>query len=263
MPTGLQDIEKLQTVLMAFLILMGRFSGFFAISPFFSRRAMPRAVRLGIIAVPSIMCTPALVEALQATSGLSVQYAALVSKELMLGFFLGVLTWLPVRGLELAGTLFDTQIGSTQGQDLDVIFSAQTTSTAILLSQIFSGYFFSSAGFIIVMSMLFDSISIWPPTDMLPQLSANALPLFLRFSGMLFFTAVALTLPISGFLLLADIAIAFLTRTAQSLNALTFAPPVKSFIVLTMLGVYLEIAYPKIMEALATSITLMSKVLAP
>lgn len=258
-----RDIEQLHLALMAFLLLMARFSGFFMISPFLSRKAMPRIVRLGIIAIPSLICTPVVAESLHPMDGLAARYILLAVKELMLGYVIGMLTWLPVHGLELAGAIFDTQTGSTQAQDFDSLFGSQITQTAILLSQIFSCYFFSAGGFLIILTLLFDSINLWPPAESLPVISKNAPFLLIRFAAATFFTAIAFTVPICGFTLLVDIAIALLARTTPSLNALTFSPQVKTVIVLLMLGAYLEAAYPKIIDALSENLTLTSRVMAP
>jgi type III secretion protein T len=114
--------------------------------------------------------------------------------------------------------------------------------------QIFSGFFFASGGFLLVQMLLFDSVSLWPVTQPLPPLDDDAAFLVMRFAGVLFFTAVVFALPISGFMFLADVAIAFVARSAPTLNALTFGMPVKSAVLLIMLFLYLDLAFPKMMQ---------------
>jgi type III secretion protein T len=109
--------------------------------------------------------------------------------------------------------------------------------------------------------IIFDSYQIWPANGMLPPLDEGAMLLFGRFAGVLFFTSVVFALPISGFMLLADIAIAFVARSAPTLNALTFGMPVKSAILLIMLGFYLDIAYPAVMEGFSGALAITEKVL--
>ncbi|WP_424978268.1 EscT/YscT/HrcT family type III secretion system export apparatus protein [Leisingera sp. S232] len=256
--TGLIDFAISGT-----LLVMARFTGYFAVSPFFSKRAMGRSVRLGFILAAAFICAPPVVMELHSTPELGRNLHTLVIKEFILGFLLGVLTWLPVRGLEFAGVVLDTQRGSTQAQDYDVIFAAQTTPTAILLAQTFSAYFFTSGGLLMVLTMLFESTRIWPPAAPFPEISANSSALLIQFAGILFVTALAVAMPISGFMIIADIVIAFLARSAQSLNALTFGMPVKSGIMLILLFFYLEIVYPKIMMTFGETLAMMSKVLVP
>ena len=59
---------------------------------------------------------------------------------------------------------------------------------------------------------------------------------------------------------ISDIAVAFIARSAPTLNALTFGMPVKSSILLIMLGFYIEIAYPAVMEGFAGALSLTEKV---
>ncbi|WP_011579460.1 MULTISPECIES: flagellar biosynthetic protein FliR [Chelativorans] len=259
------DNRELLDLLLAFLLSMTRLSGFFAISPFFSRKSMPRIVRFGTMAAMSFP----IVSSLAAEVGTEIarqggalpSYPVLIVKELALGLFLGTLVWLPIRGLELAGVILDTQRGSTQAEDYDVVFSAQTTPTAIFLSQLFAGFFFAAGGFLMVMTIFYQSIAIWPPMDLLPAFTRETLLLFVRFAGMVYFTALVLVLPISGFMLLSDICIAFLARSAPSLNALTLGMPVKSAVLLVMLIFYIALLYPKLWETVAGSLVLMQQVL--
>lgn len=256
------DIESTYPVLAAFVLLLARFSGFFATSPFFSM-GMPKSVRLCVIGIPSLICTPAAAAALPSMDMLATRCVALAFKELVLGYLIGVLTWLPVRGLEFGGTILDTQTGSTQAQDFDMVSGEQVTPIALLLSQIFLACFFASGGFLIVMTMLCDSIRLWSPAELLPGLSSASVPLLIRFASAALVSAVAFILPSSGFIFLADILVVFLVRTAPSLNFLSFSAPIKSIIALGVLGLYVEIAYPAMISALSQGITLMSKVLTP
>lgn len=260
-----QDLwQATHDIFVGYTLVMARFSGFFVVSPFFSRRAMTRMVRLGVIAALSfVYAPPVIVQVQQADPGLGGQFQLLAAKELMIGYLLGVLCWLPLRGMELAGVLLDTQRGSTQAMDYDVIFAAQTTPTAIFMSQLFSGYFFAAGGYLLVVEMLARSFETWSPLAAFPTVGDDAVMLFIRFSGALFFVAVGIVLPISGFMLIADIVIAYLARSAQTLNALTFGMPVKSAIMLAFMPLYLPILYPKILAALSQSLEFLSRVFAP
>ena len=259
------DNRELLDLVLALLLSMARLSGLLAVSPFFSRKSMPRIVRFGLIAAMSLPILHGL--SVQITDEIAKHggnypgYLAVIMKELALGFLLGALIWLPVRGLELAGVILDTQRGSTQAEDFDVVFSAQTTPVAIFFSQLFAGFFFSSGGFLIVMAMFYQSFSIWPPLDMLPDLSRETILLFICAAGLVYFTATKFVLPISGFMFLADICIAFLARSAPSLNALTLGMPVKSAILLFMLIFYVSILYPEVLQALSGALAMMQQVL--
>ncbi|WP_176086026.1 type III secretion system export apparatus subunit SctT [Martelella sp. HB161492] len=265
---GLQQLNdalssQLNTIVYCLVLVMFRFYAFFALSPFFSKYAMTGFVRMGIIACVSIIVVPsAYAEAMAMKDGPTMQLAFAL-KELALGFFLSILTWLPVRGLEIAGVIIDTQRGATQSQSFDPIFSEQTTPTAILLAQIFSGYFFACGGFLLVLATMYKSFVIWPVFQPFPAIDEKHVALYLQMAGHVFFSAIVLVAPIAGFMLIADIAIAFLARSAQSLNALTLGMPVKSAIVLTMLLFYCGIMFPRTMEVFSQSLDMLAKVFQP
>lgn len=254
------DPRQIDHVIMSMVIVTSRILALFYVSPFFAGKTMPRTVRIGLTVALSFVVIPAPFAAFEADPSLGDRFLPLVVKEVVIGIVLGMLIWMPVRGLELAGVILDTQRGSTQAQDMDPLFGASLPPTAILLNQMFSGYFFSSGGFLIVLMLIFNSFAIWPPTAALPPLSGDAAYLFIKFSGLALFAAIIFVLPISGLMVLADIVIAFLARSATTLNALTFGMPVKTAIMLLVLAFYIQFAYPRVLETLADALALTEEV---
>ena len=256
------DVEALNLLIISQTLVGARILAFLTVSPFFGRAAMGRTVRIGLMIALSILVVPDVFLQFRAAPQSAGAVVPLLIKEVVIGLVLGMIVWLPVRGIEMAGVLFDTQRGSTTAQDFDIIFNAQTTPTAILLSQLFSGFFFASGGFLMVQLLIFDSYRIWPAVEFLPPLDREAFFLFGRFAGILIFSSLVFALPIAGFMLLADIAITFLARSAPTLNALTFGMPVKSAILLIMLGLYIDIAFPAVMDSFATALAMTEAVFA-
>jgi type III secretion protein T len=256
------DVETLNLLILSQALVGARVLAFLTVSPFFGRQAMGRTIRIGLMIALSILVVPDVFGQFRDAPSAAGAVVPLLAKEMVIGLVMGMIVWLPVRGIEMAGVLFDTQRGSTTAQDMDVIFNAQTTPTAILLSQLFSGFFFAAGGFLMVQMLLFDSYSIWPAVDLLPPLDREAFWLFGRFAGVLIFTSVVFAMPVSGFMLLADIAIAFVARSAPTLNALTFGMPVKSAVLLIMLGFYIDIAFPAVLDSFGASLDLIAEVFA-
>jgi type III secretion protein T len=255
-------VDTLNLLILSQALVGARVLAFLTVSPFFGRQAMGRTVRIGLMIALSILVVPDVFQQFRDAPRSTGAVVPLLAKEVVIGLVMGMIVWLPVRGIEMAGVLFDTQRGSTTAQDMDVIFNAQTTPTAILLSQLFSGFFFATGGFLMVQLLLFDSYAIWPAVDYLPPLDREAFYLFGRFAGILIFTSLVFALPISGFMFLADIAVAFIARSAPTLNALTFGMPVKSALLLIMLGFYIDIAFPAVMESFAASLEMIKTVFA-
>jgi len=256
------EVSDLNNMLMALALSFCRVLTFIIASPFFNSRSVTRIVRTGLTMALALMLTPMTYEQVISMPDFQARFFSLAVKELLLGMVLGGLVWMPIRGLEFAGVLLDTQRGSTMAQDYNVIFaSPQATPTAIFLTQMFSGFFFAIGGMLIVTQVVFQSTVIWPLTDPLPNLQGDIAYLYGVFAATLIFSAVVFALPISGFMLLADIGIAFLAKGAPTLNALTFGMPVKSAILLIMLFFYLGIAFPQIMESFGESLDFLTALL--
>ncbi len=256
------DLDDATDFIMALTLVGARIQAFLYLSPFFNSKAMMRTVRLGFVLALSILLVPHVFEDIQADQSVADRFLPLIMKEFLLGMVLGMIVWMPIRGLELTGVILDTQRGSTQAQGLDVVFGAQTTPTSIFLLQIFSGFFFAIGGFRMVQIILFSAAESWPFTATLPPLSDGATYLFIEFAGVLFFSAFVFALPISGLMVLADIVIAFVARSAPTLNALTFGMPVKSALLVVMLFFYMDIAFPRLINSLGEALAVLEEVLA-
>lgn len=253
-PQAADGLNIVIELLMAITLVSVRIQAFLYLSPFFNRMAMMRIVRLGFILALSIILVPQTYETIQDTPDFQKKFLALVIKEFVIGLVCGAVMWMPVRGLELTGVILDTQRGNMQALTQEPVLQAQTTPTAVFLLQMFSGYFFASGGFRLVETTLFKSAEIWAFTDPFPEWDEETLFLLVELTGILLFSAVAFALPIAGLMILADIVIAFIARSAPTLNALTFGMPVKSFILMIMLFFYMEIAYPKLIHELSNAL---------
>ncbi len=218
-------------------------------------------MRLGLVMALTTLALPRTFETLCSTEPDALQFIGFLIQEILLGIFLGILVWLPIRGLEVVGVILDTQRGATTAEDFDIIFNAQTTPTAILLSQIFSGYFFANGGFLIVTWLLMDSMVLWPPGGDIPPIDQVRIMLFLRMAGTILFSALLIALPIAGFMFLGDVGVALIARVAPTLNALAFAMPVKSAILLVLLVFYVEIAFPAVFDTFSGALNTMEGVL--
>lgn len=262
LPDSATIIQHWDSLLGSFVLLITRSAAFFALCPLLSQRIFPRPVRFAVTAASAFTCLPSVSYSFEGGFPPPGVYISLLFKEFFLGYVLGVLTWLPLHALEIAGIIIDTQRGNMEGQNYDVIFGTQTTVTGIFLSQIFSGYFFAAGGWLSVTQQLYESVSLWPVMSPMPVLDEKMAAIFLRFLGTTFFTAFILILPISGMMFIADILIIYIARIAPSLNALGLGMPVKTAIMLFLLIFYLDILYPQILLGAGTALVYLSDAVA-
>ncbi len=250
--------QKWDSLLGGLLLVIARSAAFFALCPLLSRNIVPRLVRLAVILVSALVCFSAALPPPNMNFPPPGLYMGFLFKELCLGYLLGVLTWLPLRSLEIAGVILDTQRGNMQGQELNPTFGSPTTTTTIFLSQIFSGYFFAAGGWLTLTRLLYESMNLWPVFSPMPALDEKMAEVLLNFLGAEFSVALTLTLPISGMMFIADIIIAYIARTAPSLNALALGMPVKTGIMLFLLIFYLDMLYPRILSGAGEALIYLS-----
>jgi len=233
-----------------FLMLGGaRVMGIFYVSPIFVRTTMPRTIHTAVMVVILAFIFPYYETQLSKIDEWGVSVAGLFLKELALGTIFGVLLWLPLRGLEMVGVIWDTQRGATMGQMMDPAFSANTTYTSILLMQCFIGYFFVSGGFNHFVEIIINSFIQWEIDRPLPEFSYASFSTFIDYSGATFWVMVQVAAPISCAMIVADIVIALISKFAPSLNAMTLGMPIKSAIMYVLLAATIFINYPNVLNS--------------
>ncbi|WP_299640973.1 type III secretion system export apparatus subunit SctT [uncultured Tateyamaria sp.] len=236
--------QDLPAVLIGLALSSARIAGIVYASPFLSRKSSTGIVRSAFVVALAITVTPSATPDIASMEGQH-DLVFLLLKEIIIGLLLGFAIWLPVRSIEIAGVLLDTQRGSTMAQDFNVVSgSSQATPTAILLEQIFSGWFFTMGGLLVFIDFVFTSYQIWPILEKAPYFDQTFAPVFLDLTGSLLLTSIIFIMPISGFLLIIDIAVAYLAKVAPTINALTFGMPAKSLVVVISLMVYIAILMP-------------------
>ena len=243
---------------MEVLALSGvRVAAFFAISPF-TGRGLPASVRGGLVVAIALLLAPVTAAGLKASGPAG---PLLFAKEALLGLVLGLLAWTPVRSLELAGVLLDTQRGATTAEDFNPLYDAQTTPASQFLMQAFSGFFFASGGLLVALGLVLSSLQAWPVAAAAPQLTREGAAIYAATAGQLFLFGLVYAAPILGFMLLADLAIGFIAKQAPQIEALTFGMPVKSLIMLFTMLFSLDLLYPMILAAIGDGETLLRRVL--
>ncbi|MES0864914.1 flagellar biosynthetic protein FliR [Ruegeria sp. SCPT10] len=255
----LENSDSLLALIFSIVLIFARLQAFFYTSPIFTARSMSRIIRYGLMISIAIVAVPPVYNDVVLNLPSFSRMFSLLVKELLLGFMMGIVVWLPIRGLEFAGAFLDTQRGSTMAQDLDVIFGSQTTPSAIFLAQIFSGYFFATGGMLLMQDVIFDSLVKWPPHAISVPMNKSSFLAIMELAGGLLVSALLIVFPIAGLMFFADIVVAFLAKSAPSLNALTLGMPIKSAVLLFMLLFYIDIVFPFILHSFVESIDVIDR----
>jgi type III secretion protein T len=160
----------------------------------------------------------------------------LVGKEafigLLLGFAFSVVFWVA----EGVGAMIDNMAGYNNVQLTNPQSGQQSTPVANLLAQLVSAGFFMLGGMLACLALLMQSFHWWPLHDMLPRLAGGPVD-FVSVQMQGYLSAVAkIAAPVMLILVLIDLAIGLIARTADKLEPNNLGQPIKAAVATLMLA---------------------------
>ncbi len=225
--------DNARTVLLVIGAAVARVAGALWAVPFGGGRWVPVTVRLGLSAALALTLAPLLMtDALQRPPPSTSLLLLLLAKEALLGLALGLIMAIIFWGVESAGRLMDTSLGA-QGAG-----PAETWPLARLMPLMAAALFLMLGGhrlYILALARSFEVIPPWtiPGGEGLAGLAT----LFLSLGGELFLLALLLAAPLIGCLLLADLAMAWISRPPANARLMVILQPARA-----LLGVGLMLA---------------------
>ncbi len=207
----------------AFFLIAVRAVTTLLVAPVFAARSFPVPARVGLGLLLALVLAPAVSGATPRLDDAS--FPGLVAQEAMVGLVIGFTAQLIFQVLHLGASLVEVQMGLTFAGLVD---PASTASESIL------GQFYST--FAAVIFLAFDGhhmmlLGLSRSLAAFPLGAAGSLALspdrWIALSASTIQAALQLALPVSGALLLADVALAMLNRSMPQLNVLTTGMPAK------------------------------------
>lgn len=164
--------------------------------------------------------------------------ATFVMQEMLIGMLIGFVAAIPFWALDSAGFLIDTIRGSSLSSVINPSLGEAASIFGMLFTQLFMTLFFFNGGFMQLLDTLYLSYAQLPPGRAL-QFDAGWLQLLLSQWELLCRLAVNFALPAIAIMLLVDMSLGLINRSAQQLNVFFLAMPLKSVAVLFVLIVSL------------------------
>lgn len=221
------------------LIALGsvRFGTVLTIVPFFSASGLPRQVLLVIMVGIIVPMTAPMIS----LENLSVVYIAiLVVKEIFLGilisFFVSVIFW----AIEIAGELIDLQRGTTAGGIYNPMLGAQESPIGGLFLRIVSYIFFSTGGFVALLSVLFASYEAYPVDKLFPPFAIGWQNTVFPFFTKVFELGILYGSPLLIIFFFMDFGLGLMNRFVSQLNVFFISLPIKSGLCFVFLPFYMS-----------------------
>jgi len=244
------DVENGGNLLLALGLVLPRVLGAFMMLPLLTSENMPPLVRNSFMVSLAIIAIPVAMNGVPLSQLNALQFAPIVLKELFIGVSIGFVFGMVFWAISAAGNVIDTQVGMTLAQVFDPIQGHQASLHGSFLSQFATWLFMASGAFLVFLDLLMASYAMWPVVSFFPTLHAAGMELFVGQFSYLMSALLVLAAPAMVVLLLIDLSFGLVNRFAPQLNVFTITMPIKAWlatwIVLLMLGVYVEIVLERI-----------------
>jgi type III secretion protein T len=179
------------------------------------------------------------------------QLAGLMIKEgllgLLLGFAVAVVFWVA----ESVGVLIDNQAGYNNVQQTNPLSGEQSTPVGNMLSQLAIASFYMLGGMLALVGLIFESYRWWPLNELLPAwpqlLERFAQMQVTAYTGMV----LKIAAPLVMVLLLIDLGIGLISKTADKLEPNNLAQPIKGAVALLMLVLFVAVFFEQVRPQLA------------
>lgn len=222
----MNGLEIPAQVLVVYALVFVRFVAIIETGTLFRAISAPAPFKFFFAAVLAMACVPSVkieVPLVLFDSWLSI--ALLATREFFIGMVLGLLAFLPLTALHIAGDQTGTAMGLSMASVMDPLSNAQVSIVGQL--QIFVGFwfYFHWNGHLLMVQSVIESLRLVPPTGL-----SFFVPSDMNIGQWLtelFKLAIRMLIPFYCSVLLADVGLGFLARTVPQMNIFVLGMPLK------------------------------------
>lgn len=219
----------------AFLLILTRISSFFATVPLFSYRNIPSTHKIGLSVFIAFLLFIATDQPSVSIDGF---YFLLVIKEALVGLIIGLVAFIILAAIQIAGSFIDFQMGFAIANVMDPQTGLQSPITGQYLYTIAIMLLLAVNGHHLLLDGIFYSYQYIPLSDsFIPFGSSEIIYFVIDLFNAMFVIAFQMAIPVVGCLFLVDVALGIVARTVPQLNVFVVGLPLKilvGFIVLIL-----------------------------
>ena len=225
------------------LLIVARVSAFFVVLPLFSHRTIPASHRIAFAVVLSWMMYYTLdVEPFEING----DYILLIIKEVIFGLFIGLLAYIIMSAVQIAGGFIDFQMGFAMANVIDPQTGTQSPLIGQFLNTLALLLLLALNGHHLLLDGIFYSYQFMPMEMIWPAFGQeNYVEFIMKTFAGVFAVAFQMSIPIVATIFLVDIALGITARTVPQLNIFVIGFPIKiavGFLVLVvMMGVLMAV----------------------
>lgn len=226
-----------------FLLILVRVAAFFVTLPLFSYRTVPLPFKIGFsFFLAFIMFYTMDVSAVI----IDEMFLFLLVKEALVGLLIGLIAFIILSAVQVAGGFIDFQMGFAIANVMDPQTGAQSPLTGQYLYIFALLFLLSVNGHHLLIDGIVNSYHFIPIDTFIPLQDRSIADFVIETFNYMFLIAFQMAIPIVGCLFLVDVALGIIARTVPQLNVFVVGLPLKilvSFIViLFFLSLYIALA---------------------
>ncbi|WP_010649286.1 flagellar biosynthetic protein FliR [Oceanobacillus massiliensis] len=221
-----------------FMLILVRVLAFFVTMPLFSYRTVPFQFKVGfsfflaMIMFSSIDASAVVVDDL---------YIFLILKEALVGLLIGLIAFIIVSALQIAGGFIDFQMGFAIANVMDPQTGAQSPLTGQYLYIFALLFLLSVDGHHLIIDGIFNSYNYIPIDSFIPLGNRSIADFVITTFNTMFLIAFQISIPIVGCLFLVDVALGIIARTVPQMNVFVVGLPLKILVSFAAILVFLAL----------------------
>lgn len=229
---------QLDALLVAWLYPLARILSFVMTAPLFSSRAVPARTRLALGIAVTFAIASAMPEQSTAIQPGTWIGLGIFIQQIVIGMALGFTMRAVLAAVDIAGDLIGLQMGLSFATFFDPNTSAQTAVVGEWLGLLSSLTFLALNGHLLMIDVLAHGFQLAPIGATV--VTGKVWTIAAQLGTVVFASGVMIALPVIATLLITNIALAVLTRTAPQLNLFSLGFPITStigyLVLIAMLG---------------------------
>ncbi|AFM42695.1 flagellar biosynthetic protein FliR [Desulfosporosinus acidiphilus SJ4] len=230
--------QLLQWNLSLFILILSRWAGMIILAPVFGARGVPTLIRLSLAGCFTVVVYPLVFATNPTIPSEMLPYVAVVIKEVLVGLVIGYVIYLLTAILQGAGQLIDFQMGFTMGAAIDPVYGAQSPMMGNFQMVLATMLLLSTNAHHYLIAAMVKSYAFIP-------LNPSNLPIdyhfFVELVAHVFSLSIQMGLPVFGALVVSDIGVGLLMRTAPQFNIFSVVFPVK--VIFGLIILFLSVSF--------------------
>lgn len=232
-------MEFLSAKLVGFMLVMTRVSAFFIFAPVLSWSMVPVRIKTGVILLLSIFFWTIRPSALGGVSLSPIEVLIMMFNEAAYGLAIAIIMTLLFSAVKVCGGIIEQQIGFSMSELFDPITGESAEPIGMLLEILFVMIFLASDGHHMLMMALNKSFISFPTGQLpTPDILLNGV---VEAGSTVLIAGLRLAAPMLAAFLLLLAVLAVFSRVLPDMNILFISLPMRVFLGLIMIGIFMPL----------------------